>query len=142
MCYLSLSFNKMFDKLMKRVINMRFTSLLLLGVLLFPLVIFANSGEVVLQRGDTGGGWDGGTGGGATIPRVTYDDTSITFSCDSTITQVDVVVKDIQGNVLIEDTISLNHTYVLHHMPESLNHHRYLVELYFDNRYYYGYFDQ
>ena len=111
-------------------------------LLLLPIAMMANSGEVVLQRGDTGGGWDGGTGGGATIPRVTYDDTSITFSCDSTIAQVDVVVKDIQGNVLIEDTISLNHTYVLHHAPESLNHHRYLVELYFDNRYYYGYFDQ
>ena len=111
-------------------------------LLLLPIAMMASSGEVVLQCGDVGGGWNGGTGSGAPIPRVTYDDTSITFSCDSTISQVDVVVKDIQGNVLIEDTISLNHSYVLQHAPESLNHHRYLVELYFDNRYYYGYFDQ
>ena len=111
-------------------------------LLLLPIAMMASSGEVVLQCGDVGGGWVGGTGSGAPIPRVTYDDTSITFSCDSTISQVDVVVKDIQGNVLIEDTISLNHTYVLYHAPESLNHQRYLVELYFDNRYYYGYFDQ
>ena len=111
-------------------------------LLLLPIAMMASSGEVVLQCGYIDEGWGGGVGGGAPIPRVTYDDTSITFSCDSTISQVDVVVKDIQGNVLIEDTISLNHTYVLHHAPESLNHHRYLVELYFDNRYYYGYFDQ
>jgi hypothetical protein len=111
-------------------------------LLLLPIAMIASSGEVVLQCGNIGGGWNGGNGGGAPIPRVTYDDTSITFSCDSTISQVDVVVKDIQGNVLIEDTISLNHTYVLYHAPESLNHQRYLVELYFDNRYYYGYLDQ
>ena len=110
-------------------------------LLLLPIAMMASSGEVVLQCGYIGDGWGGGAGGGTPIPRVTYDDTSITFSCDSIITQMDVV-KDIQGNVLIEDTISLNHTYVLQHVPETLNHHRYLVELYFDNRYYYGYFDQ
>ena len=112
-------------------------------LLLFTLwTVTALCGEVVLQCGHIDEGWVGNPNSGTPIPRVTYDDTSITFTCDSTISQVDVVVKDIQGNVLIEDTISLNHTYVLHHMPESLNHHRYLVELYFDNRYYYGYFDQ
>ena len=114
----------------------------LLILLFIPLVMMASSGVVVLQRGDIGGGWDGGEVNSVPIPRVTYDDTSITFTCDSTLTEVDVVVKDIQGNVLIEDTISLNHTYVLHHLPESMGQQRYMVELFFDDKYYYGFFDQ
>ena len=111
-------------------------------ILLLPTTLIASSGVVVLQRGEVEDGWGGGTGNNAPIPRVTYDDTSITFACDSIIAEVDVVVKDIQGNVLIEDTISLNQTYVLHHMPETMGHQRYLVELYFDDKYYYGYFEQ
>lgn len=110
-------------------------------ILLLPTTMIASSGVVVLQRGDIGSGWNGGAGNNAPIPRVTYDDTSITFVCDSVIAEMDIVVKDIQGNVLIEDTISLNHTYVLHHMPETMGHQRYLVELYFDDKYYYGFFD-
>ena len=110
-------------------------------ILLLPTTMIASSGVVVLQRGDIGSGWNGGAGNNAPIPRVTYDDTSITFVCDSVIAELDIVVKDIQGNVLIEDTISLNHTYVLHHMPETMGHQRYLVELYFDDKYYYGFFD-
>ncbi len=55
---------------------------------------------------------------------------------------MNVVVKDIQGNVLIEDTISLNQTYVLHHTPETMGHQRYLVQLYFDDKYFFGYFEQ
>ena len=110
-------------------------------ILLLPTTLIASSGVVALQRGDIGSGWNGGAGNNAPIPRVTYDDTSITFVCDSVIAEMDIVVKDIQGNVLIEDTISLNHTYVLHHMPETMGHQRYLVELYFDDKYYYGFFD-
>lgn len=111
-------------------------------ILLLPTTMIASSGVVVLQRGDIGSGWGGGGINSVPIPRVTYDDTSITFTCDSTLTEVDVVVKDIQGNVLIEDTISLNHTYVLHHLPESMGQQRYMVELYFDDKYYYGFFNQ
>jgi len=104
--------------------------------------MIASSGVVVLQQGGVEGGWHNGQTSGVPIPRVTYDDTSITFTCDSAIAEVDVVVKDIQGNVLIEDTISLNQTYVLHHMPETMGHQRYLVELFFDDKYFYGYFEQ
>jgi len=111
-------------------------------ILFLPTIMMASSGVVVLQRGDIGSGWGDDQTSGVPIPRVTYDDTSITFACDSAIAEVDVFVKDIQGNVLIEDTISLNHTYVLHHMPETMGHQRYLVELFFDDKYYYGYFDQ
>lgn len=114
-----------------------------LFILLFiPLVMMASSGVVVLQRGDIGEGWNNSPSSGFPIPRVTYNDTSITFECDSTIAQMNVVVKDIQGNVLIEDTISLNQTYVLHHTPETMGHQRYLVQLYFDDKYFFGYFEQ
>ena len=92
-------------------------------ILLLPTTMIASSGVVVLQRGDIGNG-------------------SITFTCDSTLAEVDIFVKDIQGNVLIEDTISLNQTYVLYHTPETMGHQRYLVELFFDDKYFYGYFDQ
>ena len=111
-------------------------------ILLLPTTLLASSGVVVLQRGDIGDGWQEGGENGVPIPRVAYNDSSITFACDSAIAEVDVVVKDIQGNVLIEDTISLNHTYVLHHMPETMGHQRYLVELFFDDKYYDGYFEQ
>jgi len=111
-------------------------------ILLLPTTMIASSGVVVLQRGDIGNGWFGGGDNGIPIPRVTYDDTSITFTCDSTLAEVDIFVKDIQGNVLIEDTISLNQTYVLYHTPETMGHQRYLVELFFDDKYFYGYFDQ
>lgn len=113
----------------------------LLILLFAPLVLMANSGVVVLQRGDVGDGWSGGGTNGIPLPRVSYDDSSITISCDSTIVLIDVIVKDIQGNILIEDSISLNHTFVLHHFPESMGYQRFRIELYFDNRFYYGYFD-
>lgn len=111
-------------------------------IFFLPTTMIASSGVVVLQRGNIGDGWNNGQTSGVPIPRVTYDDTSITFACDSAIAEVDVVVKDIQGNVLIEDTISLIQTYVLNHMPETMGHQRYLVELFFDDKYYYGYFEQ
>ncbi|MBQ6226960.1 MAG: hypothetical protein IJK08_00160, partial [Prevotella sp.] len=69
-------------------------------ILFLPTIMMASSGVVVLQRGDIGSGWGDDQTSGVPIPRVTYDDTSITFACDSAIAEVDVFVKDIQGNVL------------------------------------------
>ena len=119
---------------------MKRTALFLI-LLLATINLMASNGIVVLQRGELGEGWIGDDNNVIPTPRVTYNDTSITISCDSMLTEVGIVVKDMQGNVMIEDTVVLNHTYTLYHEPETLVQRRYEIELYLDDRhYYYGFF--
>ena len=120
---------------------MRKLSKSLLIVLLLLWSSMAQCGVVVLQRGDVGEAWKGGEKNEAPIPVIRYDDTSITIECDSMFATVDIVVKDVSGNVLVEDAVCLNHTYTLYHAPETLGHQRYTIELYFDDTYYYGFFE-
>ena len=107
---------------------------------LFPLILWASSGTVTLQRGTIGGGWDGGNNNEVPIPQVTYDDTSVCINCDSLLHDVQVVIKNEDGMVMYSGSINLNANLQILNVPQSLNHRMFSIEIFAREENFYGYF--
>lgn len=77
------------------------------------------------------------------IPTVTAEDDEVTIKCDSTIYNVDVIIRDQFGNVMHHSTqvVSPNETVIS--VPDfGDGSEKATIELYYDRKHLSGYFDE
>ena len=102
--------------------------------------MLASSGTVFLHRGTIGEEWGNGGNNEVPIPQVTYDDTSVSISCDSLLHDVQVVIKDEDDQVMYSGSINLNANLQILNVPQSLNHRMFSIEIFAREENFYGYF--
>ena len=102
--------------------------------------MLASSGTVFLHRGTIGEEWGNGWNNEVPIPQVTYDDTSVSISCDSLLHDVQVVIKDEDDQVMYSGSINLNANLQILNVPQTLNQRRFSIELFAREADFYGYF--
>lgn len=76
------------------------------------------------------------------IPKVTHDDDIVTISSDSLISDMRVIIKDTHGNVMYDNRITINPSDNTIYVPEEYDSEKYSIELIYDKRRLYGYFEK
>ena len=114
---------------------------LLYLVLFCVMPIFANKTEVYLSYDHS---QDYTKGHPHAIPTVTSDDDDVTIKCDSTLYNVDVVIKDQYGNVMHHSIQVIGPDGTAIYIQEDTNGEREktTIELYYDRKHLSGYFDE
>ena len=107
---------------------------------MLAIVTLASSGTVAMQRGSIEEGWNGGNQDEIPIPQVTYDDNTVSISCDSLLHDVQVVIKDEDGQIMYSGMINLTASVQMLNVPQTLNQRRFSIELFAREADFYGYF--
>ena len=81
-------------------------------------------------------------GGRYEVPIINYDDTTVTISADTLINNATVVIKDADGNVIHEEKTTVTPAEKNINLPQSGQREKSVVELYYDDKWLYGYFDE
>lgn len=76
------------------------------------------------------------------LPTVKYDEVSVFVSADTLINNVAVIVKDYEGNVIYSGRTTVSPADRHINLPQRYQGRKYKVELYYDDKYLYGYFDK
>lgn len=80
-------------------------------------------------------------GGRYEIPTINYDENSVVISADTLIYNVTVVIKDKCGNVIYSCVTTVNSAGIQVNIPQVYNNDKYAIELYYDDKYLYGFFE-
>lgn len=76
------------------------------------------------------------------VPTINYDDNTVTISADTLINNATVVIKDADGNVIHEEKTTVTPAEKNINLPQSGQREKSVVELYYDDKCLYGYFDE
>ena len=76
------------------------------------------------------------------VPTINYDDKTVTISADTLINNATVVIKDAEGNVIHEEKTTVTPAEKNINLPQSGQRDKSVVELYYDDKCLYGYFDE
>lgn len=77
------------------------------------------------------------------IPTVRHDGDDIVIKCDSTIYNVDIIIRDQYGMVMYQSTMSLSPTETLFYVPDTGNdREKTTIDLYYDKKHLVGYFEK
>ncbi len=76
------------------------------------------------------------------VPTINYDDKTVTISADTLINNATVVIKDAEGNVIHEEQTIVTPAEKNINLPQSGQREKSVVELYYDDKCLYGYFDE
>lgn len=76
------------------------------------------------------------------IPTINYDDYHVTISANTLIYNVTVVIRDIAGNVIYRCTTTVNPADRILNLPLKYQEQKYTVEVIYDDKYMYGYFEK
>lgn len=109
--------------------------------MMFALSATSQTSKVEWRNGDD---LDIKVGHPHAIPTVTSDDDDVTIKCDSTLYNVDVVIKDQYGNVMHHSIQVIGPDGTTIYIPEDTNGEREktTIELYYDRKHLSGYFDE
>ena len=76
------------------------------------------------------------------IPTVTSENDDVTISCDSTIYNVDIIIKDQYGQVLHQSTQTIDPTGTVVSVPNyGSDSEKTTIDLYYDRQHLCGYFE-
>lgn len=105
---------------------------------LSSIYAFGQTGMVVLSERDK----DTLSQGHRTdIPVVTYNDSTISITSDSTIINSHVVIRNMFGGVLYQATTDLGQNQTVISLSEQDNKTKHSIELYCDDKYLQGFFE-
>lgn len=76
------------------------------------------------------------------IPTVNYDKDYVSISADTLIYNVGVVIRDCYGNVIYSGKTTVNPADKRINLPQKYQGRKYTVEIYYDDKYLYGYFEK
>lgn len=76
------------------------------------------------------------------VPTINYDDKTVTISADTLINNATVVIKDADGNVIHEEKTTVSPAEKNINLPQSGQREKSVVELYYDDKCLYGYFNE
>lgn len=76
------------------------------------------------------------------IPTVNYDKDYVSISADTLIYNVAVVVKDDYGNVIYSGKTTVTPADKKLNLPQRCQGRKHTVEVYYDDKYMYGYFEK
>lgn len=78
------------------------------------------------------------------VPIVTSDDDDVTIKCDSTIFNVDVIVKDQYGGVMHNSTQTIGPDGTTIYIPDDMDgeSEKTTIDLYYDRKHLFGYFNE
>lgn len=76
------------------------------------------------------------------IPTVNYDKDYVSISADTLIYNVGVVIRDCYGNVIYSGKTTVNPADRRINLPQKYQGRKYTVEIYYDDKYLYGYFEK
>lgn len=83
------------------------------------------------------------TGHPHVIPMVTSDDDDVTIKCDSTLYNVDVIIRDQYGNVMHHSTQTIGPDETIIYVPSmDGNSEKTTIDLYYDRKHLSGNFDE
>ncbi len=116
-----------------------FLSLLILATICSTSA-FADKREVDLVKGHSE---DVFAGHNNSIPIVTSDGDDVNLKCDSTLYNVDVVIKDQYGNVMHQSTQTIGPSETTIFVPSTDgDSEKTTIDLYYDRRHLSGYFEE
>lgn len=75
------------------------------------------------------------------VPIINYDDKTVTISADTLIKNATVVIKDANGNVIHEEKTTVTPSETIISMPQAKQKEKLVVEIYYDDKYLYGFFE-
>lgn len=75
------------------------------------------------------------------IPVVTYNDSTISITSDSTIINSHIVIRNMFGGVLYQATTDLGQNQTVISLSEQDNKTKHSIELYCDDKYLQGFFE-
>ena len=109
--------------------------------MMFALSAVSQTSKVEWRNGDD---LDIKVGHPHAIPTVTSDDDDVTIKCDSTLYNVDVVIKDQYGNVLHHSTQVIGPEGTTIYIPKDMDGERdkTTIDLYYDRKHLSGYFSE
>ena len=76
------------------------------------------------------------------VPTINYDDKTVTISADTLINNATVVIKDADGNVIHEEKTTVTPAEKNINLLQSGQREKSVVELYYDDKCLYGYFNE
>ena len=77
------------------------------------------------------------------VPNVTSDGDDVNLTCDSLITNVDVVIRDQYGNVMHQSTQTIGPNETTLYVPSTDgDSEKTTIDLYYDRKHLSGYFDE
>lgn len=82
------------------------------------------------------------TGHPHAIPTVTTDDDDVTIKCDSTLFNVDVIIRDQYGNVMHRSTQTISQSETTIYIPNTCDSEKTTIDLYYDRKHLSGYFNE
>ncbi len=112
---------------------------LIVGLFIAPCIMMGQT-KVDLSRHE-GGHIDSGHNN--SIPIVTSDGDDVNLKCDSTLYNVDVVIKDQYGNVMHQSTQTIGPSETTIFVPSTDgDSEKTTIDLYYDRRHLSGYFEE
>lgn len=105
---------------------------------LSSIYAFGQTGTVVLSERDKDALNQGHRND---IPVVTYNDSTISITSDSTIINSHVVIRNMFGGVLYQATTDLGQNQTVISLSEQDNKTKHSIELYCDDKYLQGFFE-
>lgn len=75
------------------------------------------------------------------VPTINYDDKTVTISADTLIKNATVVIKDANGNVIHEEKTTVTPSETIISLPKAKQKEKLVVEIYYDDKYLYGFFE-
>lgn len=76
------------------------------------------------------------------VPVVVDEGASITIASDTLVSDVHVLIKDVSGTVISDEVVTLLPSENTICIPEEYKNDKYSIELYYDEKCFYGYFDK
>lgn len=74
------------------------------------------------------------------VPVVVDEGASITIASDTLVSDVHVLIKDVSGTVISDEVVTLLPSENTICIPEEYQNDKYSIELYYDEKCFYGYF--
>lgn len=74
-------------------------------------------------------------------PVVTDEGSTVTITSEELVSNVRIIIKDVSGTVISDETITLLPSDNVISIPEEYKNDKYLIEIYYGDNCFYGYFD-
>lgn len=76
------------------------------------------------------------------VPIVTDEGDEVVISSDTLVSNVHVIIKDVSGSIISDEVMTLLPSENTICIPEEYKNDKYSIELYYDEKCFYGYFDK
>ncbi|WP_146078689.1 DUF3244 domain-containing protein [Prevotella sp. MGM1] len=75
------------------------------------------------------------------VPTVKYDKDEVTISADTIIYNAHIIIKDATGNTIYDKKKMINPAETTLSIPEEYQNDKFTIEIYYKDKYVYGYFE-